>query len=206
MELRCDAGVLFLSLREKKVTTPLLLFFLPRRIPDWLLAVFFGRVDIAERDMAAGEKYPLCEGRIIRSSVPTALRRSVAAAPPHPLPTHRERESSSTLEPPPPWRETHPLRLRYDSSFVCVRAPCIRGYACARRRERVCVCARVLREGYRARGGFGRARKRGARGASARVQPPLDVAGGGRGDCYLGTGTSSDAENTETTHWVSQRR
>lgn len=33
-------------------------------------------------------KIPLCEGRIIRSSVPTALRRSVAAAPPHPLPNH----------------------------------------------------------------------------------------------------------------------
>jgi len=93
-------------------------------------------------------KIPFCEGRIIRSSVPTALRRSVAAAPPHPLPNHPLSSSPLGLglfylRASPTARETHPLRLRCDPPVSCM---------CARMRERkrsrVCVCMRIcVRQG-----------------------------------------------------------
>ena len=75
-------------------------------------------------------------------------------------------------------------------------------HACAGERESVCACVCVSvdirdREGYK--GGLtGRGRVALAREGD-RVRP-LNVAGGGRGDCCLVLGMSSDTENTESTH------
>lgn len=75
---------LSLSLSSSIYSYPISLFFLPASGDSRLRP---GRAGCRAR-YGGRRKTPLCEGRIIRSSVPTALRRSVAAAPPHPLPVH----------------------------------------------------------------------------------------------------------------------
>ena len=96
----------------------------------------------------------------------------------------------------PTARKTHPLRLRYDPPVSCIYAR-MRGRE--RKRLRVCVClCRYTWQGGIQGGLTGRGRVALAREGD-RVRP-LNVAGGGRGDCCLVLGMSSDTENTESTH------
>lgn len=182
-----------------------------------------GRIVADERDMAVSEKYPFARavsfGRASRRHCVARWRRRLRTLSPPPLGLG----SSTYLRASPTVGDSHPLRLRRDPrrAYACARArmrarsPSVvcRG-VCAR--ARVCVectlpadvcvyaCTICMRAGSE-RGEYGgRAGREGGQGAeenrAERGPSTTPRRCWGRTRRLLGTGMSSDTENTETTH------